>query len=222
MDIPDHLILSAGKFTELDVLLPKLKKEGHRVLIFSQFVMMLDILERYLDIRDYGYLRLDGSTQVTERQDMIDQYMADDDMFVFLLSTRAGGMGINLTAADTVIIYDIDYNPYNDKQAEDRCHRMGQKRPVSIYRMITDGTIEEGIWMMANSKLQLEKDVTADGQSDADSAAAIEHKCMVRVLTMALGVEGKKAELILSPSPKKGNTARTTTTSIRHSFDDVE
>lgn len=108
MDIPTELILDSGKFHELDRLLPKLKAEGHRVLIFSQFTMMLDILERYLDIRDHGYLRIDGQTAVTERQDLIDQYMADSDMFVFLLSTRAGGLGINLTAADTVRIqYDF-------------------------------------------------------------------------------------------------------------------
>lgn len=103
MDIPTELILDSGKFRELDRLLPRLKAEGHRVLIFSQFTMMLDILERYLDIRDHGFLRIDGQTAVTERQDLIDQYMADSDMFVFLLSTRAGGLGINLTAADTVM-----------------------------------------------------------------------------------------------------------------------
>ncbi len=102
MDIPTELILDSGKFRELDRLLQKLKAEGHRVLIFSQFTMMLDILERYLDTRDHGYLRIDGQTAVTDRQDLIDQYMADSDMFVFLLSTRAGGLGINLTAADTV------------------------------------------------------------------------------------------------------------------------
>lgn len=102
MDIPTELILDSGKFHELDRLLPRLKAEGHRVLIFSQFTMMLDILERYLDIRDHGFLRIDGQTAVTDRQDLIDQYMGDSDMFVFLLSTRAGGLGINLTAADTV------------------------------------------------------------------------------------------------------------------------
>lgn len=201
MDIPDKLILDSGKFEELDVLLPKLRADGHRVLIFSQFVMMLDVLERYLDIRDYGFLRLDGSTAVEDRQVLIDQYMNDPEIFVFLLSTRAGGLGINLTAADTVIIHDIDFNPYNDKQAEDRCHRMGQKRPVSIYRMLGEGTIEEGMMVVAKTKLDLEKEVTTSKDADTDMK---EHKSMIRLLTMALGIADEtKTEKMLSPSPKK-------------------
>lgn len=87
----------------------------------------------------------------------------DDSIFIFLLSTKAGGLGVNLTAADTVIIHDIDFNPYNDKQAEDRCHRMGQTKPVAVYRLIAQGTIEEGMLQMNKEKLKLEKDITADG-----------------------------------------------------------
>ncbi|VVC90846.1 unnamed protein product [Leptidea sinapis] len=117
--LPSNLIEDSGKFNKLDEMLPKLKAEGHRVLIFSQFTMVLDVLESYLTLRSHGYIRLDGSTAVNDRQDLIRQYNAED-IFVFLLSTRAGGLGINLTAADTVIIHDIDFNPYNDKQAEDR------------------------------------------------------------------------------------------------------
>lgn len=116
--IPDKLFLDSGKCKKLDELLPQLKKDGHRVLIFSQFTMMLDILERYLDLRDHTFLRFDGQTVVTDRQVLIDQYTKQTDIFVFLLSTKAGGLGINLTAADTIIIHDIDFNPYNDKQAE--------------------------------------------------------------------------------------------------------
>lgn len=100
--IPDHLILNSGKFQYLDEILPKMKEEGRRVLIFSQFVMMLDVIEKYLKIRSYKYLRLDGSTAVNERQDLINEYTANKEIFVFLLSTRAGGLGINLTSADTV------------------------------------------------------------------------------------------------------------------------
>ncbi|KAJ0176428.1 hypothetical protein K1T71_007607 [Dendrolimus kikuchii] len=178
--IPPELILDSGKFQKLDEMLPKLKEEGHRVLVFSQFTMMLDILEPYLAARRYRYLRLDGSTAVTDRQDLIDQYNSED-IFVFLLSTKAGGLGINLTAADTVIIHDIDFNPYNDKQAEDRCHRMGQTRPVTIYRLLSKGTIEEGIYQIAQEKLNLEKHVTGD-----DDQA--EQKNVVRLLSSALGL----------------------------------
>ncbi|XP_012553424.1 SWI/SNF-related matrix-associated actin-dependent regulator of chromatin subfamily A containing DEAD/H box 1 homolog isoform X2 [Bombyx mandarina] len=180
--IPESLILDSGKFQKLDEMLPKLKAGGHRVLIFSQFTMMLDILEPYLTIRRYQYLRLDGSTAVTERQDLIDQYN-NENIFVFLLSTKAGGLGINLTAADTVIIHDIDFNPYNDKQAEDRCHRLGQTRPVTIYRLISAGTIEEGIYQVAQEKLNLEKHVTGEDENEPT-----EQKNVVRLLSAALGL----------------------------------
>uniref|UniRef100_A0A2A4IW79 Uncharacterized protein n=1 Tax=Heliothis virescens TaxID=7102 RepID=A0A2A4IW79_HELVI len=180
--LPDHLILDSGKFQKLDEMLPRLKAGGHRVLVFSQFTMMLDILEPYLTIRRHRYLRLDGSTAVTDRQELIDQYN-NEDIFVFLLSTKAGGLGINLTAADTVIIHDIDFNPYNDKQAEDRCHRMGQTRPVTIYRLLSCGTIEEGIYQVAQEKLTLEKHVTGDDENDK-----AEQKNVVRLLSAALGL----------------------------------
>ncbi|XP_050684992.1 SWI/SNF-related matrix-associated actin-dependent regulator of chromatin subfamily A containing DEAD/H box 1 homolog [Leptidea sinapis] len=180
--LPSNLIEDSGKFNKLDEMLPKLKAEGHRVLIFSQFTMVLDVLESYLTLRSHGYIRLDGSTAVNDRQDLIRQYNAED-IFVFLLSTRAGGLGINLTAADTVIIHDIDFNPYNDKQAEDRCHRMGQTRPVTIYRLLSAGTIEEGIYQVAQEKLTLEKHVTG-----ADENEATEQKNVVRLLSAALGL----------------------------------
>ncbi|XP_048478560.1 SWI/SNF-related matrix-associated actin-dependent regulator of chromatin subfamily A containing DEAD/H box 1 homolog isoform X1 [Plutella xylostella] len=180
--LPDNLILDSGKFEHLDVLLPRLQAGGHRVLIFSQFTMMLDVLEPYLALRRHRYLRLDGSTAVTDRQDLIDQYNAED-IFVFLLSTKAGGLGINLTAADTVVIHDIDFNPYNDKQAEDRCHRMGQTRPVTIYRLLSKGTIEEGIYQVAQEKLNLEKHVTGEDENEAQ-----EQKNVVRLLSAALGL----------------------------------
>ncbi|XP_034832478.1 SWI/SNF-related matrix-associated actin-dependent regulator of chromatin subfamily A containing DEAD/H box 1 homolog [Maniola hyperantus] len=180
--VPDPLIEDSGKFLKLDEMLPRLKAEGHRVLIFSQFTMMLDILEPYLQLRDHSYLRLDGTTAVNERQELIDQYNTQD-IFAFLLSTRAGGLGINLTAADTVIIHDIDFNPYNDKQAEDRCHRMGQIKPVTIYRLLSAGTIEEGIYEVAQDKLNLEKHVTG-----VDENEPTEQKNVVRLLSAALGL----------------------------------
>ncbi|KAK2180963.1 hypothetical protein NP493_419g07016 [Ridgeia piscesae] len=126
--LDEELITDSGKFRFLDDLLPKMKEKGDRVLLFSQFTMMLDVIEVYMKARNYEFVRLDGSTAVAERQELIDRYNTNDKIFVFLLSTRAGGLGINLTAANVVILHDIDYNPYNDKQATDRCHRVGQKR----------------------------------------------------------------------------------------------
>jgi len=160
-ELADSVLVKSGKFLKLDEILPGLKGGGHRVLIFSQFVFILDILEDYMRVREHSFLRLDGSTPVTERQDMIDTYNDDGSIFVFLLSTKAGGIGINLTAADTVIIHDVDFNPYNDKQAEDRCHRMGQTRPVQVMRFLSKGTVEEVILRVAQEKLHLEKEVTS-------------------------------------------------------------
>ena len=140
----EHLIQASGKLLILDRLLKKLYREGnHKILIFSQMTMVLDILEDYCNYRMYKYCRIDGSTDMTSRDMQIDAFMAQgSDKFVFLLSTRAGGLGINLTAADTVIIYDSDFNPQMDLQAMDRAHRIGQKNPVNVYRLITEHTIE--------------------------------------------------------------------------------
>lgn len=160
--IPDNLVVSSGKFKYFDGLLPQLKADGHRVLIFSQFVMMLDIIEKYLSIRGHQFVRLDGSTAVNDRQDLIEEYSANSEIFIFLLSTKAGGLGINLTSADRAIIHDIDFNPYNDKQAEDRCHRIGQTKEVVIHKLIAEGTIEEGMSVIAQEKLKLEKEVTSN------------------------------------------------------------
>lgn len=110
------------------------------------------------------------------------------------MSTRAGGLGINLTAADTVIIHDIDFNPYNDKQAEDRCHRMGQQRPVSVYRLISKGTIEDGMWQLTQEKLKLEKDITTDEGSESTDL-----KSVASLLSRALGIGNDKAESLVSP-----------------------
>ncbi|XP_077268137.1 SWI/SNF-related, matrix-associated actin-dependent regulator of chromatin, subfamily a, containing DEAD/H box 1 isoform X3 [Temnothorax americanus] len=186
--LPQELIPQAGKLKELDKLLPQLKTDGHRVLIFSQFTMVLDILEEYLAIRGQTFLRLDGSTPVTERQSLINEYTQDPSIFIFLLSTRAGGLGINLTAADTVIIHDIDFNPYNDKQAEDRCHRVGQKKPVSIIRLLSEGTIEEGMYEIAQEKLHLEQQITGNEENEnADT------KSVIKLLKMTIGQDHNKS-----------------------------
>ncbi|CAJ0943298.1 unnamed protein product, partial [Mesorhabditis belari] len=170
--IDDSVAIESGKCKFLDQRLPPIKTKGEKVLIFSQFTQMLDILEAYLRVRGHSFCRMDGSTPVMERQDMINSFNHDPSLFVFLLSTRAGGLGINLTSANHIFIHDIDFNPYNDKQAEDRCHRMGQEKPVHVVRMISKGTIEEGIARLAKRKLQLEKEVTIGtrGAIEADDS----------------------------------------------------
>jgi len=184
----NHLICESGKFNLLDDLLPQMKDDGDRVLIFTQFVMVMDIMEQYLRIRGHKFLRLDGSTPVQERQVLIDQYNTDPDIFIFVLSTRAGGLGINLTAANTVILHDQDFNPHNDKQAEDRCHRVGQTRPVKVVRLLSEDTIEEGIYSIAQDKLKLEEDITAAEAADGvDKKQA--KKDVKRLLKIALDVD---------------------------------
>merc|ERR1719474_984067 len=164
---------------------------GDRVLIFSQFTMLLDVLERYLKIRGHKYMRLDGQTPVQERGDLIDKFNRDEEIFIFILSTRAGGLGINLTAANTVILHDLDFNPYNDKQAEDRCHRVGQTKEVKVIRFTSEDTIEEGIHDIAMEKLKLEQDVT--GEADKDSKT--KKKDVARLLKAALGVDLKEKQI---------------------------
>lgn len=193
LTLPDHLVCESGKFRILDDMLPKMKADGERVLIFSQFTMMLDILQKYLKLRGFKFLRLDGQTPVQERGALIDQFNGDPEIFLFILSTRAGGLGINLTAANTVILHDLDFNPYNDKQAEDRCHRVGQKKEVKVIRFISEGTIEEGIYNIAQDKLKLEQDVTGEEADAAESKS--KKKDVARLLRAVLGVELKETQI---------------------------
>uniref|UniRef100_A0A672SNU6 Chromodomain helicase DNA binding protein 7 n=1 Tax=Sinocyclocheilus grahami TaxID=75366 RepID=A0A672SNU6_SINGR len=154
------MIQAAGKLVLINKLLPKLKAGGHRVLIFSQMVRCLDILEDYLIQRRYPYERIDGRVRGNLRQAAIDRFSRpDSDRFVFLLCTRAGGLGINLTAADTCIIFDSDWNPQNDLQAQARCHRIGQSKAVKIYRLITRNSYEREMFDKASLKLGLDKAV---------------------------------------------------------------
>jgi chromodomain-helicase-DNA-binding protein 1 len=165
------LITSSGKMMLLDQLLAKLKKDNHRVLIFSQMVKMLDILGDYLRVRGYQFQRLDGTIPAGPRRMAINHFNADDsDDFCFLLSTRAGGLGINLMTADTVIIYDSDWNPQADLQAMARAHRIGQKRPVNVYRLVAKQTIEEEVVKRARNKLFLEYLTIQAGVTDEGKA----------------------------------------------------
>ena len=174
-------VMSSGKMVLLDKLLPKLRSEGHKVLIFSQMVRMLDLISDFLDFRGFRHERLDGRVRGNERQKSIDRFNTEKDSFVFLLSTRAGGVGINLTAADTCIIFDSDWNPQNDVQAQARCHRIGQTRDVRIYRLITSRTFEQEMFDRASRKLGLEQAVLGTFDKDDDDGKPT-HKEMERLL----------------------------------------
>lgn len=169
-DILKGLITSSGKMMLLDQLLTKLKKDNHRVLIFSQMVKMLDILGDYLHYRNYQFQRLDGTIAAGPRRMAIDHFNAPgSNDFCFLLSTRAGGLGINLMTADTVVLFDSDWNPQADLQAMARAHRIGQTKPVSIYRLVSKETVEEEVLERARNKLMLEFITIQRGVTDKDA-----------------------------------------------------
>mmetsp|Transcript_3759 Transcript_3759/g.5581 ORF Transcript_3759/g.5581 Transcript_3759/m.5581 type:complete len:1533 (-) Transcript_3759:135-4733(-) len=157
------LLSDSGKLCTLDSLLRRLRVEGHRVLIFSQMTKMIDILEDYMRFRKIKFFRLDGQTSLADRRDMVREFQSNPEYFVFLLSTRAGGLGINLTAADTVIFYDNDWNPTMDAQAMDRVHRIGQTKQVTVYRLVCKNTVEERILKRAQVKHTIQKTVYAGG-----------------------------------------------------------
>ncbi|KAI9669801.1 MAG: putative DNA helicase ino80 [Trizodia sp. TS-e1964] len=193
-----RFVTDSGKLAKLDQLLHQLKEGGHRVLLYFQMTRMIDLMEEYLTYCNYKYLRLDGSTKLEDRRDTVHDFQTRPEIFIFLLSTRAGGLGINLTSADTVIFYDSDWNPTIDSQAMDRAHRLGQTRQVTVYRMITRGTIEERIRKRALQKEEVQRVVISGGSgggvdfntrsrenrtkdialwlADDDQAAAIERK----------------------------------------------
>ncbi|KAL5483199.1 SWR1 [Sanghuangporus weigelae] len=165
---PDVSLLQydCGKLQELDRLLRERKSGGHRVLIFTQMTRILDILEVFLNFHGYLYLRLDGATKIEDRQYITERFNADPRIFAFIASSRSGGIGINLTGADTVIFYDSDFNPQMDKQCEDRAHRIGQIRDVHIYRFISQYTVEEAMLRKANQKRSLDDIVIQKGDFD--------------------------------------------------------
>ncbi|KFA62787.1 hypothetical protein S40285_03798 [Stachybotrys chlorohalonatus IBT 40285] len=169
----EHLVYNAGKMLVLDKLLARLQKEGSRVLIFSQMSRLLDILEDYCVFRQYKYCRIDGGTAHEDRIAAIDEYnKPGSEKFVFLLTTRAGGLGINLTTADIVILYDSDWNPQADLQAMDRAHRIGQTKQVVVYRFVTDNAIEEKVLERAAQKLRLDQLVIQQGRAQTAAKAA--------------------------------------------------
>ncbi|PPQ63756.1 hypothetical protein CVT24_004265 [Panaeolus cyanescens] len=163
---PSLLQYDCGKLQKLAELLREKKMGGHRVLIFTQMTRILDILEIFLNFHGYLYLRLDGATKIEDRQYITERFNADARIFCFISSSRSGGVGINLTGADTVVFYDSDFNPQMDRQCEDRAHRIGQIRDVHIYRFVSQYTVEEAMLRKANQKRSLDDLVIQKGEFD--------------------------------------------------------
>ncbi|KAK8808401.1 hypothetical protein WA158_008302 [Blastocystis sp. Blastoise] len=183
----ENLIKSSGKLLVLDHLLKQLYKDKHRVLIFTQFKEMISIFEDYLNFRNYSYCVLDGSVSQEQRQTDIDAYAVDESLFCYILTTRAGGQGINLSAADTCIIYDSDWNPQMDIQAMDRCHRLGQTRPVAVYRLVTVNSIDLHMQKICEDKKILEKIITHKNKKSQglERLTYAEYKQLIKENTIA-------------------------------------
>lgn len=177
------LLAGSGKLQVLQRMLPRLRNDGHRVLLFSQSTRTLDLIQEFLALTsmptDY---RIDGTIQSDERQSLIESFKEDSDAFIFLLSTRAGGLGINLCAADTVILHDSDWNPQSDLQAMDRAHRMGQTRDVVVYRLISRGSVEEDQLERATSKLRLEDVIIERGKFQSRKASKLSEEDLLQTL----------------------------------------
>lgn len=174
---------ASGKFELLDRILPKMKQTNHRVLMFCQMTSLMTVMEDYFNFRNYKYLRLDGGTKADERGDMLKLFHAkDSDYFLFLLSTRAGGLGLNLQQADTVIIFDSDWNPHQDLQAMDRAHRIGQKNEVRVLRLMTVNSVEEKILAAARYKLNVDEKVIQAGKFDCKSTGQERKQMLQNIL----------------------------------------
>ena len=183
-----NIIRACGKFDLLDNLLTKLRILGNRVLLFSQMTQLLTVLEDYLLYRGFAYIRLDGTTRNEDRGRLLKMYNAKDSpYFVFLLSTRAGGLGLNLQAADTVILFDSDWNPHADLQAQDRAHRIGQKTQVRIFRLITQNSVEEHILARALEKLEMDAMVIGAGKFNQKSSAEERREMLRQILAEDIG-----------------------------------
>ncbi|KAL5269288.1 hypothetical protein ACHWQZ_G002939 [Mnemiopsis leidyi] len=183
--IGEHIVDASGKLKTLDRILRYCKSNNHRVLIFSQFTLTLDILQDYAQYRAFSYERLDGSVRDQERFNSINNF-SQNDIFCFLLSTKAGGVGLNLTAADTVIFFDTDWNPQNDLQAAARAHRIGQTKPVKIIRLVSQNTVDEYMLKKMESKLKLTKRVINEGGFSTLDVAPEDSKTLSDMLLFGL------------------------------------
>lgn len=168
--LPGPEWMNSGKIKALEKLIPEIQAKGDRILIFSQFTMVLDILCVCLEHMGVKYVGFTGSTQVEDRQKLVDEFTNDPSITVFLLSTKAGGLGINLIAANWVILFDQDFNPHNDKQAADRSYRMGQTKPVTVIKLLSRGTIDEDIHALGERKLELADRVSGEDDTESDEA----------------------------------------------------
>ncbi|WVQ73693.1 hypothetical protein IAR50_003273 [Cryptococcus sp. DSM 104548] len=197
-----EVFLEGGKITALIEIINRCKADGKRILLFSQFVMILDILEKALDHLGIRYTRLDGQTKTDERQGLVDEFNEDTKITLFLLSTKAGGVGINLTAASVVVIYDQDFNPHNDRQAADRAYRIGQEREVEVIKLVSKGSIDEDMLDIGLAKLQLDdmvggEEVTNDGtdggNGDDKTAKETRKSLLTQLRTKFNDVEGPES-----------------------------
>lgn len=204
----EHLVYNSAKLKILDQLLKKMKEQGSRVLIFSQMSRLLDILEDYCFFRNYEYCRIDGSTDHEDRIRAIDEYNSpDSSKFLFLLTTRAGGLGINLTTADVVVLYDSDWNPQADLQAMDRAHRIGQKKQVKVFRFVTDNSVEEKILERATQKLRLDQLVIQQSRTSFQKNKKDKTNDSKDAL-LSMIQHGAADVFQSSPTPSRANTAQ--------------
>ena len=184
----------SGKFELLDRILPKFKQSGHRVLLFCQMTSCMTVLEDFFTFRNYTYLRLDGSTKAEDRGQLLKQFNENNsEYFIFLLSTRAGGLGLNLQTADTVVIFDSDWNPHQDLQAQDRAHRIGQKNEVRVLRLVTVNSVEERILAAAKYKLNLDEKVIQAGMFDQKSTG-VERRQFLQAILATEDYDGEEDE----------------------------
>jgi SWI/SNF-related matrix-associated actin-dependent regulator 1 of chromatin subfamily A len=194
-DIPDLAWMDSGKVESMVKLVNTYKANGDRVLIFSQFALVLDILESVLNSSRISFTRIDGSTKIDERQSLIDTFRDDESITAFLLTTKAGGTGINLMYANKVIIFDGSFNPQDDRQAENRAHRVGQTRDVEVVRLVTKGTVEEQIFALGQSKLLLDGRVAGDSE-DSGKVEEAGEKVIEKMLLEGIGVTSSNGEQV--------------------------
>ncbi|CAG0887655.1 unnamed protein product [Cyprideis torosa] len=191
-----NLYRSSGKFELLDRILPKLKSTNHRVLLFCQMTQLMTIMEDYLNYRGFSYLRLDGTTKSDDRGDLLAKFNSPNSpYFIFLLSTRAGGLGLNLQAADTVIIFDSDWNPHQDLQAQDRAHRIGQQNEVRVLRLMTVNSVEERILAAAKYKLNMDEKVIQAGMFDQKSTGWERKQLLQNILSHEVDEDEEENEV---------------------------